>query len=53
MYAHNTQYVLWAYVTMYIAKERNKSIAKVGMCDETLDLLGSDPNNGRVKGRSN
>jgi hypothetical protein len=22
-------------------------------CDETLDLLGSDPNNERVKGRSN
>jgi len=24
-----------------------------GGCDETLDLLGSDPNNERVKGRSN
>jgi hypothetical protein len=22
-------------------------------CDKTLDLLGSDPNNERVKGRSN
>ena len=27
----DTQYVLGAYVTMYIAKERNKSIAQVGI----------------------
>jgi hypothetical protein len=26
---------------------------KAGFCDDTLDLLGSDPNNERVKGRSN
>ena len=34
----DTQCVLGAYVTMYIAKERNRSIAQVRTCDETLDL---------------
>ena len=29
------------------------SLAPKVVCDETLDLLGSDPNNERVKGRSN
>ena len=32
----DTQYVLGAYVTMYIAKERNKSIAKVGILTNAL-----------------
>jgi hypothetical protein len=32
----DTQYVLGAYVTMYIAKERNKSIAQVGILTNAL-----------------
>jgi hypothetical protein len=27
--------------------------ARAAVCDKTLDLLGRDPNNERVKGRSN
>ncbi len=32
----DTQYVLGTYVTMYIAKERNKSIAQVGILTNAL-----------------
>ena len=32
----DTQCVLGAYVTMYIAKERNKSIAQVGILTNAL-----------------
>jgi hypothetical protein len=38
----------------YFSIEGNQIKAKELLdCDETLDLLGSDPNNERVKGRSN
>ncbi len=32
----DTYYVLGAYVTMYLAKERNKSIAQVGILTKAL-----------------
>jgi sarcosine oxidase delta subunit len=41
--APNEEFHLWLQSPMIIK----------ATCDETLDLLGSDPNNERVKGRSN
>jgi hypothetical protein len=44
--------LVWLLLRMSLLTVPTLSTAEEA-CDETLDLLGSDPNNERVKGRSN
>jgi hypothetical protein len=50
----NSPLSLWDYCCSLVARIKNLTANNYhAACDKTLDLLGSDPNNERVKGRSN